>query len=677
MNRQFTLNSTLNLEKLYDQIPYLKKVNERFKKPVKRVAKKSKVESGKSKDEKSKEDGVKGKEKAKDAKELAAEKKEREQKEKDEKKAEAEKKKQLALNKNRFEREVTIKADTSTVLTHGKKSKSLTVTARNAEGKLVPVKYKVMDDNKIRIINKADTAVTMKITVVAKPKKEDQPLFRLTQSVARVLMSVRSINFTYRNQYSMSIPGFLPSVGNAFGQKHDDKDVMAPGLAFAFGFVGDDYINKARENEWLIGDTAVANPAATSKTEDFNLKATLEPARNLKIDLNASRSMTRQKSVQYMYEGNPTKLSGQFTMTTISIKSAFEGMGNAENGYHSASFDRFRNSIEGYRARVEAQYAGLRYPSGTGTEYAGKPFNPSEVAGVNKYSADVMVPAFLNAYTGYDGMSIFPALTSMLPNWTIRYSGLSNMTFFQNIFKSVNLNHSYKSVYAVGSYQSYSTFMSCMGDGLGFIIDGTSGTNVPVPNSMYDVSQVSINEAFSPLIGVDVTMKNNMTFKVEYRTTRVLGLSMASVQINETLSKDFVVGCGYKINDFSFSGRNKRLVKSRSKGNGNSNDEDKNKSKSSSSKNGKKSFNHDMNLRLDLSLRNQAAITRDIKSGSSSASSGNKAFKLSFSADYTMSKLLTMSLYYDSQTNSPLLTSSSYPTTTHDFGVSMKFSLTR
>jgi cell surface protein SprA len=676
MNRQFTLNSTLNLEKLYDQIPYLKKVNERFKKPVKRVPKKQpkKNDEDKSKEELAKAKG--GKAKAKDAKELAEEKKEREQKEKDEKKAEAEKKKQLALNRNRFEREVTIKADTSTVLTHGKKSKSLTVTARNAEGKLIPVKYKVMDDNKIKIFNKADSAVTMKITVVVKPKKEDQQWYRLTQSVARVLMSVRNINFTYRNQYSMSIPGYKPSVGNAFGQKHDDgKDMLSPGLAFAFGFVGDDFIDKARANEWL-GDTAVSNPAATSKTEEFNLRATLEPARNLKIDLNASRTMTRQKSIQYMYEGNPTKQSGQFTMTTVSIKSAFEGMGNAENGYHSASFDRFRNSLEDYRSRVEAQYARVLYPAGSGAEFAGKPFNPGEVAGVNKYSADVMVPAFLNAYTGYDGMSIFPALTSMLPNWTIRYSGLSNMTFFQNIFKSVNLNHSYKSVYAVGSYQSYSTFMSCMGDGLGFILDGTSGTNIPVPNSMYDVSQVSINEAFSPLIGVDVTMKNNMTFKVEYRTTRVLGLSMASVQINETLSKDFVVGCGYKINDFSFSGRNKRLVKTRSNGNGKSDDEAKNKSKSSS-KNSKKSFNHDMNLRLDLSLRNQAAITRDIGSGTSTASSGNKAFKLSFSADYTISKLLTMSLYYDSQTNTPLLTSSSYPTTTHDFGMSMKFSLTR
>jgi cell surface protein SprA len=176
-------------------------------------------------------------------------------------------------------------------------------------------------------------------------------------------------------------------------------------------------------------------------------------------------------------------------------------------------------------------------------------------------------------------------------------------------------------------------------------------------------------------------MRNNMTFKVEYRTTRVLGLSMSSVQLNETLSKDFVIGCGYKINDFRFSGRNHRLVRSASSQRGKAGgeaEEEKGKSRSSSSsKKTKSTFNHDLNLRLDLSLRNQASITRDIDKGTSAASSGNKAFKLSFSADYTISKLLTMSLYYDSQTNTPLLTSSSYPTTTHDFGMAMKFSLTR
>ena len=100
-------------------------------------------------------------------------------------------------------------------------------------------------------------------------------------------------------------------------------------------------------------------------------------------------------------------------------------------------------------------------------------------------------------------------------------------------------------------------------------------------------------------------------------------------------------------------------------------------SSSSSSRNRSYGTNHDLNLRLDFSFRKQAAIVRDIASMVSSASSGNNALKLSFSADYTFSKLLTMSFYYDRQTNTPLLSSSSYPTTTQDFGLSIKFSLTR
>ena len=87
-------------------------------------------------------------------------------------------------------------------------------------------------------------------------------------------------------------------------------------------------------------------------------------------------------------------------------------------------------------------------------------------------------------------------------------------------------------------------------------------------------------------------------------------------------------------------------------------------------------MNHDLNLRLDLSYRRQAAISRDIAGRASNASSGNTAFKLSFMADYTLSRLLTLSFYYDRQTNTPLLSGSSYPTTTQDFGLSMKLSLT-
>lgn len=84
-----------------------------------------------------------------------------------------------------------------------------------------------------------------------------------------------------------------------------------------------------------------------------------------------------------------------------------------------------------------------------------------------------------------------------------------------------------------------------------------------------------------------------------------------------------------------------------------------------------------MNIRFDLSIRNQAALNRDIMTAMSTATSGNKAVQVSFSADYAVSRMLTISAYYDRQMNRPLLTSSSYPTTTQDFGISLKFQLTR
>ena len=656
-NRQINLNGQFNLEKLYDHVPFLKKANDRFKKTNSAVSSTSRSNAnrkiaGKKKidarDKDKGKDGADGKQKGKEDKLRS----------------------QLPKNKRAFEKEVTLLPDTTLKVVHSKKTRRLIVSAKTQDGKAFEVKYRKLDDNSIRILNKVDSALKIKISVVAKQPLDELKWYRTAQSVARVLMMVRNVSVSYRNQYAMSLPGFKPMIGNAFGQGHD-MGPLAPGLDFAFGFMGDGYIDKARDNGWLLMSDSLATPATTNKTEDLQLKATLEPVRNLKIDLMASRTMTTARSVQYMYEGNPTTQSGTFTMTTMSLRSAFEGSGNARNGYHSASFERFCNSLEGFRQRVEAQYAGAVYPAGS--QLAGKPFN-AENGGVNKYSSDVMVPAFLAAYTnmGGGGLSIFPSLSKLLPNWTIKYSGLSKLPWFSDVFKSVNLNHSYKSVYAVGSYSSYSTFMEYM-NGLGFITDATSGS--PVPNSMYNVSTVSINESFSPLLGIDFTLHNNMTIKAEYRTTRVLSLSMTSVQINESSSHDWVIGAGYTINNFNLfgGGSNKhRKVKQR----GGNKDLS---AKTSSTQRGRSSggVNNDLKLRLDLSLRKQASISRDIATMTSSANSGNTAFKLSFSADYSFSRMLTMSFYYDRQTNTPLLSSSSYPTTTQDFGLSMKFSLTR
>ncbi len=676
-NRNININTTFSMEKLYNHVPFLKEVNEKFSKRPKAKPKKNDKKS--TKDDKNSSSKKDKKDKKKDGDE-PQEGEENPQSAMDAKEAkkkslEAEKeKKALALadqkKKNTYTREVSIKADTSIVITHAKKSTRLIVTAKDEKGSPIKVKYKVVDNNKIKLINKADSLVRMKLSVVALEPIENMTWYKVAQGAARLAMMVRSIGITYRNQQSMALPGFKNSIGDVFGQRKGSA--LSPGLDFAFGFTGEDYIDKAQRNGWLMNENdSVTSPATTNMSEDLQVKMALEPVRNLKIDLSMSHTMSRAKSIHYMYSGNPSTQSGSFTMTTVSIKSAFEGIGNANNGFRSASFERFCNSLASYRDRVEAQYIGTTYPQGP---YAGKKFNP-EIGSVNQYSADVMVPAFLNAYTGYSGLKIFPAITKMLPNWTLRYSGLGQLPWFRDHFKSVNINHSYKSVYAVGSYSSYSTYMQFMGDNIGFIT--TSQSDNPVPSSMFNVSTVSINESFSPLLGIDVTLPNNMNFKAEYKTTRVLSLSMTSVQINETLSKDIVIGMGYKINDFQFMRSRALKAASRNKSKGDDNEDDINSSRNKSVNNKSKGFAHSLNLRLDMSYRQQAAITRDIATVQSQATSGNNAFKLAFAADYALSRLMTMSLYFDRQSNTPLLSSSSYPTVTQDFGLSLKFSLTR
>ena len=601
-NRQITVNSTLNMETLYNHFPFLKKANDRFKKAIPKSQpkknNKKNVSSG----------SAAGKDKAAGNKEAA----------------------KLPKNKNAFEKELKLLPDTTIIVAHNKKSKRLVVTAKTKDGRSYPIKYKVVDQNKIRI--KSNDSTTIKLTVLAKPPLDDERWYRTAQSAARFLMMVRSIGISYRNQYSMSLSGFMPEVGDAFGQR--TGGVMAPGLGFAFGLTDDSFLDKAIDNGWLLMADSISTPATTNKTEDLQLRATLEPLRDLKIDLNASRTESRSRRIQYMYKGMPTTQTGSFNMTTISISSALESMGDANNGYPSAAFDRFCDALPRFQQMASAHYG----------------------AEVDKYSAVVMIPAFLDSYTGSGGgsLDLIPALTKLLPNWTIRYSGLSKLKWFNEHFKSVNINHSYKSVFALGSYTSSSETASML------------GWNVPT---------VSINESFSPLIGADVTFLNNLTLKAEYRRTRVLNLSMTSVQINESRSNDLVIGMGYKISNFRlFGAGTSRKIKKAQGGSKSKKDANSQKQTANSKKSG---VNHDLNMRLDISLRDQAAITRDIATRSSSASSGNSALKVSFMADYTLSRLLTISAYYERQTNKPLLSSSSYPTTTHDFGLSMKFSLTR
>lgn len=594
--RTITFNGNFNLEKLYNLVPYLAETNKRFA-------------SG------------------------AAAKNKREKEKK-------------AAKIKPFRAEITLLTDSQLTIAHGLKSKKLVINARTKKGRPYKLKYKVKDENNIIIKNK-DT-IPLKLTITPKPKSENSEFMKRMQYPTRFLMMLRSMSINYTNNYSMSLPGFMPNTGDMFGQ-NKLNGTYAPGLDFAFGLTNDSYLQRAFDKGWLLCNDSVAVQASTSAAENLVLKFVLEPLTDVKIDLNADWQRNKSRNIQYMYAGMPETQSGGFTMTTITIGNSFD-VGSESNNYRSSTFNRFVSNLEGIRQELEDKYTGTMYPENSAL--AGQVFNP-ENGTVNKYSAEVMLPAFLSTYSGREGNSglrdLFPSFLHMLPNWNIRYAGLSRLPFFQKHFKSVNITHGYKSVYAVGSYSTYSTYMEYT-NGLGYVNNTTTG--LPLPSSRYNISTASINESFSPLLGIDVTTNNNLSLGVKYVKSRVLNLSVTAIQLVETHSKELVMNAGYKIVNLKMLGASSKASKSNK-------------------------VSNDLNLRASFSFKNMTSLCRSIDRGTTQATSGTESFNYSLSADYTYSRMLNMSFFFERKKTIPLISSSSYPTTTTDFGVSLKFSLTK
>ena len=350
----------------------------------------------------------------------------------------------------------------------------------------------------------------------------------------------------------------------------------------------------------------------------------------------------------------PELTGGNFTMTTIALGSFFKGIGNAENNYSSKSFDKFIENREIIAQRLENRYAGTNYPSGGflgQNGYGGQPYNPgsNNEQGVSRNSGDVLIPAFLAAYTGKDPNKIshspFPALRSMLPNWRITYDGLIRIPAIKKYFKTVMLSHQYRCTYNVGAYETYSTWVDAgLGDNLGFI---QNASEKPIPSSPYSISSVSLTESFSPLLGVDATMLNNITIRADYTTTRNLNLNISSYQIVEALSNKYTIGLGYKFAEF-----NKILKMKKTR-----------------------DFSNDLTVRLDFSYNKMQSLIRKIEDSFTQATSGNVAKTIQFSADYGLSRALTLRAFYDLQINEPLISNAAYPTSNSNYGVALRFSL--
>ena len=547
-----------------------------------------------------------------------------------------------------FKQEMLLQPDTTYIINHKLGTFTPKLIATGKDGKNVKIRFRKIGKDSLSF--KVKDTLDVMLRVIQDPDRPERTkAFSFHDGIdmgLRVLMMVRSAQISYKNNYNMSLPGFMPDAG-MFGQS-SQSGLLAPGPAFAFGLTGDGYLETATSRGWLMNGGGVAHTATSARTEDLQLRMTMEPWSDFKFDANASWNKTASNQIQYTFEGMPTNRTGSFNMTVITIGSAFESHSSGQD-YRSRSFERLTGSLETIRDRIESQYAGARYPAGS--SLAGQAYDSSN-GGVDKYSSDVLIPAFLAAYTGRDAhrstLDLFPSMLSMLPNWSLTYSGLSKLPFIQKYFKSFNLRHSYKSVYSTGSYGTYNSYMEYM-NGRGFIEDVTSGN--PVPSSMFNIGTVSINESFSPLAGVDMTFKNGISARFEYRKTRILTLSTTAVQVVETTSDDITAGTGFKLDQIKLFGATQGT--------------------------GRNKVSNDLNVTLDFSYRNQSALCRNIRESATQATSGNRAVKASLQADYTYSRMLTLNFYYDYQSNFPLVSTASYPTSTHDCGFTLKFTLSR
>ena len=137
-------------------------------------------------------------------------------------------------------------------------SKRPEVASRTKEGRPYKVKYKVVDENTITLRG-PDTAL-VKLTIGPGPDLSELPWYKAAQYTARGLMLVRNISATYKNTNTMGLPGFMPEAGRLLGQS-PVGGLYAPGWDFAFGFTGDDYLQRAFDNGWLLDNDSIARVA--------------------------------------------------------------------------------------------------------------------------------------------------------------------------------------------------------------------------------------------------------------------------------------------------------------------------------------------------------------------------------------------------------------------------------
>jgi len=525
---------------------------------------------------------------------------------------------------------VVLKRDTPKDIKHDLMTEDITVKVFDEKGKRVNARTEARGKRtaRVKIMKDLENAT---VRVEGKIEDSPNPLVIVAENIARLAMGVKNVSLSVSQTQGSEMPGFLPT--SEYMGMTQTNNTLAPGIPFILGLQNENFGEKAFENQWLTRDTMLNQPYLMTENLNINARASFEPFKGVKINVSGTRTFSKNERIFYD-RSNPQRLDkniqrqGNFSMSFLSIETAFEDI-NSENNYQSDAFDNFKQYRDEISTRLGRNRANKQsgYNPSTGTGYSDG-FGPG--------SQQVLIPSFLSAYGSYSKnnapLKRFPEIP--FPNWRVNITSLSNIGFVESVAKTVNISHSYKSTYSVGSYLFNQDFGEI--DDLGNFI----------PEK--EINSVSINEQFNPLINLDITWKNNITSRFQISKSRRVGLSFSNLQITETLSEQYSFSLGYRFEDFNL------IV------NFGENDE---------------AMSNDLNVKGNLKIRDNLTILRKLdEEVDHQPTAGQKNIVIGASADYALSNRFNVRVFYDRNVNEPKI-SRSFPTSNTNFGFSLRFTL--
>lgn len=273
-----------------------------------------------------------------------------------------------------------------------------------------------------------------------KPKNSTKAGTKLLNAGIDIVTSIKRVQINYSENNGTFLPGYTLTPGFV--------GTLKPSFGFTFGSQNDIRQEAARRG-WLTTFQEFNQQFTQTHSEQLDISASLEPVRDLKIDITGNKTYFENFAENYRvdpltldYIALTPNTFGNFNISTVLIKTAF----SKSDETTSDAFNDFRAN----RLTVARRVAAARGADVNDVDAEGFP------RGFGKNSQAVLLPAFLAAYSGQDPNNVkLDAFRSVpIPNWDIKYTGFMKFAWFKKNFRRFSVTHGYRSSYNINQFQT-------------------------------------------------------------------------------------------------------------------------------------------------------------------------------------------------------------------------------